>query len=111
MVLARDNPNSTNDFHQISATLIVNLIIPTNLLVFVVGDAKPDIVSTKLDTLIDVIEAQTGLIVGVDKLTTREFIGANGTLETDSTATDVWFYLVDPESDAILPVNSSLVQR
>lgn len=80
-------------------------------MVFVIGDAKPDVVSTKLDTLIDVIEAQTGLIVGVDKLTKREYIGVNGTLEIDSTATDVWFYLVDPETDTILPVNNSLVQR
>lgn len=76
-----------------------------------IGDAKPDVVSTKMDIITSVIEEQTGLIMGVDKLTTREFISANGTLETDTAATDVWFYLIDPETDAVLPRNHSIVQR
>lgn len=110
-VIARDNPNSTSDFKEIKAPLIVNLISDVNRMILVIGDAKPDVVATKLDTLINVIQDQTGLVVGVEKLTTREHVGGNGTLEVDPSATDVWFYVVDPESDTILPTNHSLVQR
>lgn len=110
-VKVRDNPNATVDYNEIEAPLIVNLIAKENRMVLVIGDAKPDVVATKLDTLIHVIQEQSGLIVGIEKLTVREYVGQNGTLETDPDATDVWFYIVDPQSDAILPINHSLVQR
>lgn len=110
-VKARDNPNATQDFSEIQAPVIVNLISDANRMVLVIGDAKPDLVATKLDTLIQVIQEQSGLIVGIEKLTAREYVGVNGTVEVDPDATDVWFYVVDPESEAILPTNHSLVKR
>lgn len=110
-VKARDNPNASSDFNEIQAPVIVNLITDMNRMILVVGDAKPDLVATKLDTLIQVIQEQSGLIVGVEKLTAREYIGSNGTVETDTEATDVWFYIIDPETDSILSTNHSLVKR
>lgn len=110
-VKTRDNPNGTAEFNEIQTPLIVNLVYETNRMILVIGDAKPDVVATKLDTVTHVVQDQTGLIVGVEKLSAREFIGANGTLETDPSATDVWFYVVDPETDSILPVNHTIVQR
>lgn len=110
-VLARDNPNGTTEYNEISSHLIINLITQLNELILVIGDAQPDTVATKLDTIIQVIQDQTGLIVGIVKLNAREIINANGTLETDESATDVWFYLIDPENDCILPINHSIVQR
>lgn len=110
-VKARDNPNASSDFNEIEAPVIVNLISDANRMILVIGDAKPDVVATKLDTLINVIQDQTDLVVGVEKLTAREYVGGNGTLEVDPSATDVWFYVVDPESDTILPTNHTIVQR
>lgn len=110
-VKVRDNPNATADFNEIEAPVIVNLISDANRMILVIGDAKPDVVATKLDTLINVIQDQTGLVVGVEKLTAREYIGGNGTLEVDTSATDVWFYVIDPETETILPTNHSIVQR
>ncbi|XP_018318616.1 cadherin-99C [Agrilus planipennis] len=108
---ARDNPNSTVDYHMVKTPLIVNLITDENRIVLVIGDAKPDAVATKLETLQRVIQDQTDLIVGIEKVTQREFINENGTLEVDPTATDVWFYLIDPETDSILEANHSIVKR
>ncbi|XP_072398558.1 cadherin-99C [Diabrotica undecimpunctata] len=110
-VIARDNPNSTTDFFEIRTSLIVNLISPTNRMILVIGDATPDVVLTKKDDIIRILQEQTGLIVGVEKMISREYVGGNNTLETDSTATDVWFYAVDPETDTILDRNSSIVKR
>lgn len=76
-----------------------------------IGDAKPDMVQTKLDEITRILQEQSGLIVGIEKLTSREFVGGNNTLETDPAATDVWFYVIDPETDEILSRNSSLVKR
>lgn len=110
-VIAKDNPNSTIDSHEVSAPLIINTITQSNILVLVIGDAKPDVVSTKLDLITAVVEEQTGLIMGIDKLQSREYFGPNGTLEIDPAATDIWFYLIDPETEAVLPRNHSIVQR
>lgn len=108
---ARDNPNASSDFFEIETPVIVNLISSENRLILVIGDAKPDAVQTKLDTITHVIQEQTGFIVGVEKLAVMEFIGGNGTLEKDPSGTDVWFYVIDPETDTILPRNSSLIKR
>lgn len=110
-VKARDNPNSTSEYNEIEAPLVVNLISEINRMVLVIGDAKPDVVATKLDTVISVLQEQTGLVAGVERLAAREHIGVNGTLEVDPTATDVWFYVIDPNTDGILPTNHTLVRR
>ncbi|CAH0553168.1 unnamed protein product [Brassicogethes aeneus] len=110
-VQARDNPNASNDYFEIKTPVIVNLISPENRLILVIGDAKPDAVQSKLDTITHVIEEQSGFIAGVEKLSVMEFVSSNGTLEKDSSATDVWFYVIDPETDEILPRNSTLVKR
>lgn len=59
----------------------------------------------------DIIEDHSELIVGVEKLATREFIGVNNTLESDASGTDIWFYVIDPETETILPRNHSLVKK
>lgn len=109
--IARDNPNSTTDFFEIESEITVNLIMALNRMILVIGDAIPDKVQTKLDEISRIMQEQTGLIIGVEKLTAREYIGGNGTLEVDTGATDVWFYAIDPESDVILSRNSSLIKR
>lgn len=91
--------------------MIVNLVCATNRMILVVGDAKPDVVAPKLESMINIIQEQTKLFVGVEKLSSREFINANGTLEVDSSGTDVWFFAIDPDTDEILPTNHSTVQR
>lgn len=110
-VKARDNPNASSDYHEIEAPVVVNLISDEHRLVLVIGDAKPDVVQTKLDTITHVIQEQSDLIVGIEKLSSRKFISGNGTLETDNAATDVLFYVIDPETDTILSRNHSLVRR
>ncbi|XP_066251478.1 cadherin-99C isoform X2 [Euwallacea similis] len=108
---ARDNPNATRDYFEIDTPLIVNLVGPQHRLILVIGDAKPNLVQKKLGEISKVIKEQTGLIAGIEKLSAREFIGGNGTFEIDQEGTDVWFYVIDSETDEILPRNHSLVRR
>ncbi|KAF5300091.1 hypothetical protein FQA39_LY11283 [Lamprigera yunnana] len=109
-VIARDHPNGTVDYNQVEATLIVNLISEPNRMILVIGDAKPDIVALNIDTIMHVVQDHTNLIVGVEKLNSREFLSENGTLEIDSSGTDIWFYVIDPNTDTILSVNDSIIQ-
>lgn len=110
-ITARDNPNAKTDFNSVDAELIINLISEINRMILVIGDAKPDVLAIKTDTIIHAIQDQTGLIVAVEKLNTREYIGENGTLEVDPLGSDIWFYVIDPRTDSILPANDSIVER
>lgn len=109
--IARDNPNSTTDFFSTESSIIVNLITPMNKMILVIEDGNPEKMQTKINDIIRIVQDQTSFIVGVEKLTPREFINENGTLETDPTGTDIWLYVIDPKTDTILTRNNSLVRR
>ncbi|XP_050294063.1 cadherin-99C isoform X2 [Anthonomus grandis grandis] len=111
IAIARDNPNSTKEFFETETPIIINLILPIHRLILVIGDAKANDLQKKINEIISVIHVQSGLIPGIEKLGSREYITENGTLEIDPEGTDVWFYLIDPESDEILPRNHTLVKR
>lgn len=80
-------------------------------MILVIGDAKPDIVAGKEEALVSVLQDHSGLLVGVERLAARQYLGENGTLESDMSGTDVWFYVIDPASERILETNHTRVQR
>lgn len=110
-VIARDNPTSTVNYFSTETSVAINVISPPNKIILVIGDANPEKLQNKLGDIITILEDQTGLIVGVEKLTHRDYINENGTLESDPTGTDIWFYVIDPSTDAILQRNSTLVKK
>lgn len=57
------------------------------------------------------IEEKTGYVVGLEKLTSRHYLGENGTLESDTRGTDVWLYLLDPQTGSILARESKPVKK
>lgn len=108
---AKDNPNSTTDFFATDTNVIVNVISSLNKIILVIEDANPEKMQNKLGDIIRILQDQTGLIVGIEKLTAREYINENGTLETDPSGTDIWLYVVDRNTDTILQRNSTVVLR
>lgn len=62
-------------------------------------------------SLLTAIEDKTGLVVGLETLTSRHYLGENGTLESDNKGTDVWLYLVDPGTGKILTRDSTHVKK
>lgn len=110
-VTAKDNPNSTVDSFSSQTTIVLNVISALNKIILVIEDANPEKTQTKINDIIRILQEQTRLIVGVEKLTPREYINENGTLETDPSGTDIWMYVVDPNTDTILQRNSSVVRR
>ncbi|KAM3966913.1 cadherin 99C [Aphomia sociella] len=110
-VTARDNPNSPQDYNIARASVVVNLLQKDNQLVFEVSDLNPDAMRRRSRSLLAAIEEKSGLVAGLEKLTTRHYLGENGTLESDPKGTDVWLYLVDPTSGEILTRESKPVKK
>lgn len=107
----RDNPNSTDNYNSIVAPVIVNLIGEENLMILVVQDAAPDALQKEVSKIASIIEEKSGLLIGIDKVAVRKILTKNGTVETFPQDSDVWFYAVDTETEAILSRNNSRVQK
>lgn len=110
-VRVRDNPNSTDNFNSIVAPVIVNLIEEENLMILVVQDAPPDALQKEASKIAGIIEEKSGLLIGIDRVAVRKNLTKNGTVEMYPQDSDVWFYAIDPDTEAILDRNSSCIQR
>ncbi|XP_012058840.1 PREDICTED: protocadherin-15 [Atta cephalotes] len=110
-VRVRDNPNSSDNYNSIIAPVIVNLIGEENLMILVVQDAAPDVLQKEADKIANVIQQKSGLLISIDRVAMRKVLTKNGTIETFPQDSDVWFYAIDPDTEAILNRNSTKVQR
>lgn len=106
-----DNPNSSDSCNSIVAPVIVNLIGEEHLMILVVQDAGPDVLQKEADKIAGIIEEKSGLLIGIDRVAVRKNMTKNGTVEMYPQDSDVWFYAVDPDTEAILDRNSSRVQK
>lgn len=81
-------------------------------LVMAIDGARPDIVKSSENKLIDVLEKHLQLIVGGERVSAKQYRRRdNLTLETDPSSTDFWFYVVDPVTETILERNNTRVSR
>lgn len=111
LVEARDNNGVLNGIvHKTVARIVVNLISDTNRMALVFSDSSPAELRNHTKNLEELIsEKADGLIAGIERLSVRKYLNENGTVEENPSATDVWFYVIDPSSEKILSRNSSEV--
>lgn len=74
-------------------------------------DAKRDLVQESKTDIEGILQEHSGLIVGIEKFTPKHYLTENKTLESDNTGTDIWFYAIDPETETILDINQTKIQR
>ncbi|XP_075213856.1 cadherin 99C [Lycorma delicatula] len=109
-VEARDNPQNEPS-NSAQTEVVVNLIEDHSRLVMVIFDKTADEVQKQEDTIIGVMEEKIGLMIGVERLSPRQFTKDNITIESDPSGTDIWFYAIDPETERILDRNSTRIKR
>jgi hypothetical protein len=80
-------------------------------MVLVLADARPERIKSSEQRLISELEAITGLVVGVERVSPRLYLSENNSLQLDQAGTDVYFYAADPDSGTILERNTTRVQR
>lgn len=113
IVEARDN-NGFDDgiiIHRTKARIVVNQIRDENRMTLVFSDSSPRDIKNHSRALEELFaEKADGLIVGIERISTRKLINENGTIVENPTASDVWFYVIDPRTEKILQRNSSPVE-
>lgn len=81
-------------------------------MVLSVKDSPPEEMRDKVDQLVDILQEQSGLVVGVHQVLPMLYVDSNGTccLE-DPSSSDVWFYAIDPTTQTIIPIDSPLMKE
>uniref|UniRef100_W4VRE0 Putative auditory receptor cell stereocilium organization n=1 Tax=Corethrella appendiculata TaxID=1370023 RepID=W4VRE0_9DIPT len=111
IVEAKDN-NGKDDgvAHMAKARIVINVIADMNRMTLVFSDSPPKDVRRHSRALEELLyEKSDGLITGIEKFSNRKAMNENGTIVELTSATDVWFYAVDPATEKILQRNSSSV--
>lgn len=112
-VEARDNNGEENGkVHKTKARVVVNVITDLNRMTLVFSDATPKDVRKHGIALEELLQEKTdGLLMGIEKFSTRKSLNENGTVIEQPGSTDVWFYAVDPETEKIMERNSTEVRE
>lgn len=110
MVEAFDNNGTNDNSHRTRARVVVNSIADINRMSLVFSDSTPKEIRKHYKALEELIsDKSNGYISGIERTSNRKYLNENGTIAEDTSATDVWFYIIDPKSEKILPRNASVV--
>lgn len=111
-VEARDNDGQEMGSHRTRARIVVNQISDINRMSLAFSDSGPNEIRNHYAALEELLEEKTnGLLSGIERFSNRKILNENGTIIELPTATDVWFYLIDPKTEMILQRNDSVVQE
>lgn len=94
-VMARDNPEIPSDSLESIAEVVVNLIDDRHRLALVLKDTPTGRALDSKEELLGAIQERTGLIPGLERAESLK-VFRNGSLESDVSGTDFWFYLIEP---------------
>ncbi|XP_059218267.1 cadherin-99C [Stomoxys calcitrans] len=111
-VEARDNDGQEMGSHRTRARVVINQITDMHRHALFFSDAAPNELRNHYATLEELLSEKTGgLISGIERFSNRKFLNENGTILENPSATDVWFYLIDPKTEKVLMRNASVVQE
>lgn len=111
-VEARDNDGQESSSHRTRARIVINQITDQHRMSLVFSDSSPNEIRNHYAALEELLEEKTnGMISGIERFSNRKFLNENGTIIENPQATDVWFYLIDPQTEQILKRNDSVIQE
>lgn len=108
-VEARDNyGKDTGTVHSTKARVVINVISDVNRMTLVFSDSLPQDVRRHARALEEMLsEKSNGLVTTIEKFSNRRSLTQNGSIVDIPTATDVWFYAINPRTEKILERNST----
>lgn len=109
-VEARDNDGEEEGSHKTLARIVINKITDDNRLTLHVVDSQPSQVRTHQNELEELLAEKTNLIAGIERFSNRKMMKENGTIIENPEETDVWFYIIDTDSEEILKRSDNLLK-
>lgn len=103
-----NNGNESSILNRARARIVINIISDANRMALVFADSSPKEVRRHARALEDLLhEKSPNLLIEIEKFSNRRTQLLNGTVVELSDATDVWFYAIDPQTEAILERNNT----
>lgn len=99
-ITAMDNPTAGQQMKQTTEVLI-NLVDESNRLVMALKDTLPDKALDIREEIIEILQQHTNMVVDIEKIASLKLV-RNNSIESDKTGTDIWFYVIDPQTFRIL---------
>lgn len=98
--------------HYTQIPFVINVIEPVHCITLLLEGINPEEAKVKETDLIEALEESTGFIIGIQRIGHYKSISENGTLhQRNPFHTSVWFYAVDPLSDAVLETQHEKVAK
>lgn len=112
VIEAQDNNGALENSHKTTARIVINLISDSNRLALVFSDSSPKEIRNHYGALEELLAERTnGYITGIERFANRKYLNINGTISENPSATDVWFYVIDPISEKILSIDSKEIME
>lgn len=98
--------------NKATARIVVNFLTDANRLALAFSDLPPKSLRAHSNSLKNMLAEKTNGrgIVMIEGFSSRQFINSNGIAEENPDATDVWFYIIDPQTEKILDRKDALIQ-
>lgn len=108
-VEAADNYGRDNSFiHKTYARIVINVLSDFNRLTLAISDITPGDASKHKNKLEEILsEKSKENMVQIEKFSYRKAMLSNGTIIELKDSTDVWFYVINPQTETILLRNET----
>lgn len=112
IVEARDNNGVENESTRRSVVrVVINVISDINRMSLALSGSNLEDIMKHSNAIQNLLEKKTDLMVFIEKFSNRQEMMPNGNIVEVANATDVWFYVMDKNSELILDRNNSIVVK
>lgn len=110
LVEARDNDAQEQGSHRTRARIVVNKLSDINRMALSFANAAPSDLRNFYTEVEELLDKKTGLVSGIERMSSQKYLANNGSVIENPSATDIWFYLIDPKTEQLLSRMDNVVE-
>ncbi|KAH8247888.1 hypothetical protein KR038_011371 [Drosophila bunnanda] len=111
LVEARDSDaQQEQGSHRTRARIVVNKLADINRMALSFPNAAPSDLRNYYTELEELLDKKTGLVSGIERMSSQKYLAKNGSVIENPSATDIWFYLIDPKTEQLLSRKDTIVE-
>jgi len=110
LVEARDSDAQEQGSHRTRARIVVNKLADINRMALSFPNAAPSDLRNYYTELEELLDKKTGLVSGIERMSSQKYLAKNGSVIENPAATDIWFYLIDPKTEQLVSRKDRIVE-
>ncbi|KAH8294616.1 hypothetical protein KR018_000432 [Drosophila ironensis] len=110
LVEARDNDAQEQGSHRTRARIVINKLADINRMALSFANAAPSDLRSYYTEVEELLDKKTGLVSGIERMSSQKYLAHNGSVIENPSATDIWFYLIDPKTERLVSRIDNVVE-